>query len=379
MAGKNAGEVSVRFSVENAEVVRQALANLGKDGDKALKQLEAAAQPAAKSIGAISEISSQARGKVQEWIGQLGPAGAILRSIGPAGLAAGAAIGGLVVAFNAAAEKAEEFAEKSKRLREAAETAGLTITQFKLLSSAGGKVGLDSDQTSAFIERLTVNLDELRRGGGALFEQLARIDTGLVRELASARDTAEAIDILVRAFKRLDDQAQKNALAKAIGGRGGLAGGRLLDYVAEQGGLKSIEQGARDAGKAIDEGLVERTAKLKIEIDAIRKRTDNIWGGAFSEEVLQQQKRSAEFWQSIAEAAERFFKAKSNAPAGGVGGPDDFTLPPGFSEGERSPTRITVTPAAPHGAPEKRSGPGGSRTRADAEMDRIARRCDHAR
>jgi hypothetical protein len=63
---------------------------------------------------------------------------------------------------------------------------------------------MDAQQTEAFLTRLTVAFDELRRGGGALFDQLARIDAGLVRELAGARDTAEAIDILARAYSRLD-------------------------------------------------------------------------------------------------------------------------------------------------------------------------------
>ncbi len=40
----DAGQVNVRFSVSDAEVVRQALEKLGKDGEQALKRLDAAAQ-----------------------------------------------------------------------------------------------------------------------------------------------------------------------------------------------------------------------------------------------------------------------------------------------------------------------------------------------
>jgi hypothetical protein len=189
----------------------------------------------------------------------------------------------------------------------------------------GSQVGLDSQQTSAFIDRLTLSIDELRRGGGSLFDQLLRIDGGLVRDVASAASSADAIDILARAYARLTDQAQRNTLARAIGGRGGVAGGSLLDAIAGKGGIQAFEQLTEQAGQTIDTALVQRLAKMKTEIEEINRRTSNMWGGAFSEEVLQQQKRSAEFWERIAKA---MTQSRSRVP-GGVGGPDDWMLPPG--------------------------------------------------
>ncbi len=350
------GSVSVRFSVENAEVVRKALQDLGKDGERALKQLETAGQRPSAGLRAISSVAEEVKGKAQALAGQAGTLGVALQTIGPVGLVAAAAIGGIALALNSASDSATQFAEKAFRLKEAAEITGLTINQFKQLGSAGIKVGMDAEQTEAFITRLTVAFDELRRGGGALFDQLARIDAGLVRELAGARDTTEAIDILARAYSRLNDQAQRNALARAIGGRGGIGGGQLLDFVAAQGGIRGIEESARAAGKEVDEQLVKRAAQLKIEIEEIKKRTDTIWGKAFAVEVLEAQKKSAEFWLSIAQSIERIKNAKSDtAGMGGVGGPEDFTMPP-HMQGPPSPppdqfSDRTEVPAAGTSAP----------------------------
>lgn len=267
--------------------------------DKNVKKIE-------DRFGAANKvISDRLSGFAANASAQLGLVGQVMNTLGPVGLGLAAAVGSLALAFSFVSDKVDGFAEKAKKLKEAAETAGLTMTQFRLLSAAGAKVGLDSEQTEVFINRLTVSFDELRRGSGNLFDQLLRIDVGLVRDLAAARNTAEAIDILSRAYANLTDQAQRNTLARAIGGRSGMAGGRLLDMVADGGGLRGLQDSAEAAGKKIDEVLLERVARLRREIDEINKRTNNIWGNAFSVEVLEQQKRSAEFWERIAVAIVR--------------------------------------------------------------------------
>lgn len=311
--GNAVGNVAVRFSVQDQEVVRKALESVGKDGDAALRKIDAAAKVPTPSLRLVSSVSQEAQSKIAEMSAGAGVAGRVLSSLGPVGIAVAAVVGAVSIAFWKGAEAAEAFGDKSKKLREAAESAGLTITQFKLLSSLGSKVGLDSDQTATFVERLTVSFDALRNGGGPLFDQLVKIDEQLVRDVGNARNTAEAIDILAGAYSRATDQAQRNALARAIGGRGGIPGGRLLQSVFDAGGLDQLEQKARDAGKAIDEGLVNRTALLKTNLDEIRKRTDNVWGSIFAEPVLKSLTTMAELWERVALAVKSISERNSGA------------------------------------------------------------------
>ena len=315
MPNTNVGNVTVRFSVQDQEVVRKALEQLGADGQAALKKIDAAGQTPSASLKFLDSIMGDLRGQALGLIAPLGGVGQGFIQLGPAGFVAATAIGVVVAAFSAASEKAAEFAEKSHALKEAAETAGLTITQFKLLSQQGVKVGLDSEQSAQFVNRLTVSIQELRsKGAGPLFDALLKIDAGLVREVASAKDTAEGIDIVARAFRSLDDQFKRNEFVAAISGKRNLGAGQLLEQLGSAGGLKSIEQDAIAAGKAIDENLVRRAAELKLQIDEIKKRTDNIWGRAFAIEILEQQKRSAEFWERIARAIERAATFKDSLP-----------------------------------------------------------------
>jgi hypothetical protein len=129
------GSVSVRFSVQNAEVVRKALQDLGKDGERALRQLETAGQRPSAGLRAISSVAEEVKGKAQSLAGQAGTLGVALQTIGPVGLVAAAAIGGIALALNSAGDSATQFAEKAFRLREAAEITGLAINQFKQLGS----------------------------------------------------------------------------------------------------------------------------------------------------------------------------------------------------------------------------------------------------
>src|SRR3954452_13861736 len=91
--GVNVGNVTVRFSVQDQEAVRKALEQLGRDGDSALRKIDAAGRLVSRTMGFVSEIMSDLRTRATATASSLGPAGTILMSLGPAGLAAGAAIG----------------------------------------------------------------------------------------------------------------------------------------------------------------------------------------------------------------------------------------------------------------------------------------------
>jgi hypothetical protein len=356
-----AGTVEVRFSVKDEETVRVALERLGKDGQAALQKLDAASRQPSAGLKSLSGIMEELKGRATGFAFSLGPVGTGLVALGPVGLVVAASLGVITTAFTKATEAAALYAEKSRATKEASETAAVTITQFKLLESLGAQVGMDAAQTSKFFDRLTISIEELRRGTGPLFDALLRIDAGLIREVASAKSMAEAIDIVTRAWQRLDDQGQKNKLAVAIGGRGAAGAGQVFDALAEKGGLAALE-----SNKAVEDSI-KNAARLKVEIDEIKRKTDDIWGRAFAEDVLAQQKRSAEFWLSIAEAVERIAKAKSNAPAGGVIGPDDWMLPPGMQQPAEASAAATASAAAAAQAAGTMQAPTGAKTVATSQ------------
>jgi hypothetical protein len=252
----------------------------------------------------FTSLTSQAKSNI-------GFLGDLLSSLGGKGTTAAVAIGVVAGAIAFLADKTAEFAEKSKALKEGAETAGLTINQLKQLGSAGKAVGLDFDETTSFFTKFVANLEQLRQGSGPLYDALLKIDTGLLRQLSTTKDSAKAIDLLTAAFGRLDNQTQKLDLAKAAGGRAGLTGSRLLDSLGAQGGLSGLVA----KNPVIDEAQIERAAQLRIEIDAIQKKTSNIWGTMFSDQILNAEKGTAVVFNEIALAIERIVGAKERAKA----------------------------------------------------------------
>jgi len=250
----------------------------------------------------FSRLNTTVTGKLSEVSGglvsSLGFAGQLLTALGPIGIAAAVGIGATVAAMTSLSDATDKFAEKAKALKEGAETAGLTISQFKALGSAGKAVGLDFEETSSFFIKYIANIESLRKGSGPLFEALLKIDAGLARDISTAKTSAEAIDLLVAAMRRLTDQSDKLALSKGAGGRGGLQAVRLLESMGERG--ISIQQ-----APLIDEGQIERAAQLKVEIEAINKKTATVWGGMFSDDILARQKNNAEIWNSIANFIDR--------------------------------------------------------------------------
>jgi phage-related minor tail protein len=304
-----AGNVEIRFSVKDEETVRVALERLGKDGQAALQKLDAASRQPSAGLKGLSAFMDELKGRATGFAFSLGPVGTGLVALGPVGLVVAASLGVVAKAFSAAAEVANEFAERARQTKEAAETAGVTITQFVALREAGQKVGLQSDQTSKFVDRLTLSIEELRRGTGPLFDALLRIDAGLVREVATTKTTAEAIDVLIRAYQRLDDQGQKNRLAVAIGGRGAAGAGQLFDALAEQGGLASVQ-----TNKALED-TISKTARLKVEIEEIERRTSNLWGESLSERTLQNTKEMRLQWEAISKAVLETSRGASSGPS----------------------------------------------------------------
>jgi len=337
MAGNDTAALVVALSAQLSKFEKD-MQGAVAIADKRTKEIETGFAKLNSAIGGeLSKFANSASG-------QLGAVGAVMAGLGPIGLVVAATIGTLALAFAFVSEKVEAFAEKSKRIKDAAETAGLTVTQFRLLSAAGTQVGLEFEQTEAFVDRLTVAVEELRsKGSGPLFDALLRIDSGLVRQVASAKDTASAVDILATAYHNLTSQQQRNQLVSEIAGKRNIGAGRLLDFVAEQNGLSGLEKKLEETGNKIDSALIERVVKLKREIEEIKRRTDNIYGNAFSEDVLRAQKESAEFWERIAKAV-----TASDFGTGDRVGPPLTELELQGGVKPKAPLQVTVTaPPAP--------------------------------
>jgi Lambda phage tail tape-measure protein (Tape_meas_lam_C) len=240
-----------------------------------------------------AEINNQFSKLTQGFAGHLGPLGSVLSSIGPVGLGIAAGIGAAVVAFEKLSESVQRFVELQVKLRETSETTGLTTAQLNALNEAGAKVNLTTEQTQYIIERLAISVEQLRtKGEGPLFDALQRIDTGLLRQVASAKDVREAIDLVAQAYGRLAGTQAGLTLAGAVGGGRRQAGpaARLLGEITQEGGVDEAKKKLDELGRGFDENLNKKLYDTKNQIQEINRQIDEMIGKMGSQAALEEQK-----------------------------------------------------------------------------------------
>lgn len=261
-------------------------------------------------VAAIRELEGHGRAsqelasRATAMAGSLGTAGSALIALGPAGIAAGAALGIVTLGVNSMVTAANELANTGGKLVDFAETTGLTTSQLQALQKTGAQVGVEAEKIGAGFERFSVSLDELRRGSGSLHEGLNRINPTLSTQLALARSTGEAWDILAKAIAGATTQEQRNALARAAFGRSGVPMTRLASETVAGGGLGILE--SANALDAISQAQLRRWDEIKDRIDIATSAGKKNFTSIFAEDVLQLQERAATNLLTLSRIAKEF-------------------------------------------------------------------------
>jgi lambda family phage tail tape measure protein len=202
--------VSIRLSLQDGETVRRALLQLGEDGQKALARIEGAAQPASKALLALNAASQDIQGGMAAFASRLGPIGSVMMALGPAGLAAGAAIGLFSKAMVESTIKVESLEARLKGLVGAAaltETttylyaqAQKTGTALETVIGAYARLGalqkagiITTGESRALLEGFQSTAIAL----GASSEQLEQSLFGLAQGLSSGTLRAEELNQVV--------------------------------------------------------------------------------------------------------------------------------------------------------------------------------------
>ncbi|HRF08490.1 MAG TPA: hypothetical protein PL193_07590 [Xanthobacteraceae bacterium] len=308
MANKSTG-VEVRFSVKDFESVVAALRASGDAGDAMARRLEMAGRAGSRGLNAIDTAAAGIRDRARALSGELGLVGNVLQSIGPWGLAAGAGIAVVAIAFKKLLEFADRFAEKAQKIRDVAEAAQLTSDGLQALREAGQDVSVAGEKVDAFAGRFAVGMNELRQGQGELFKIINQIDPKLTRQLALAKDMESAWNLLAQAYKRASD-AQRLDITKAVAGQRNIGAGLILEQIADAGGLQAYADKARATGEILDRELIKRLAKLRTENDSLKDSIENTLGSIFSESAL---RSSNQFLSNIKEILDHAAGFKASA------------------------------------------------------------------
>lgn len=352
--------VSVRFSVQDAETVRQALEKLGTDGEKALAKLNAAGTQPAQSLKAVSAVVDDLKSRMTGLAFNLGPVGTGLVALGPIGLAAAAALGTLTAALVFMNSEATRIGELATGLRNLSETTGLAATEIQGLQNQSAALGIENDKLTTGLDRFTAQLDQVHRAQGPLYEQILQINPAIADQIVKSRDAATSLNLLAQAYANAATDAQKASLANAAFGRGGIGTGRLLGAIAAQGGVAGVA--ANNPG-VLTEAETKQFAELSVQIADTERHARDLMASLWTAEVLE---RQLQFWHAFDDVAktaagwkmsgdlDKYLGylstiASTGALAGaaliGVPGAAGALLNRATSAGS-SPTKVTVNPSA---------------------------------
>lgn len=286
------------LALDPAARAQAAIAKATKTANDALAQGIITQDDHAKRVSAITEKyttqvgAGAALGKATQALqlqmaslaGGLGLTGSVLTAFGPWGFAAAIGLGALSSAFSLASDKSHELAQKSKEIFEFSEATGLTTTQFQALRSEAGKFGIDSETLASGLSKFTVGFQELRLGSGKLLEDINKINPALALQMQSTTESATAFTLFGRAVAQTSDIFERNALLKAGLGKGAAQYGA---FFASSPDISGLAAAAKEAGRGIDQELIEKLKQLEIDIRRTKSAADTVFAKMFGSSSLE--------------------------------------------------------------------------------------------
>ncbi len=292
--------LSIRLSLKDAETVKRALESLGKEGHTALVRIEKATQPVSSGLKAVNAVSEELNNGLTSLSGRAGALGNVLVALGPAGLAAAAAIGAVAAAAtlgirafleaeesgvrleavlkatgNAAGvsrsqikEFAEEFERSTKFSAEQIADASSVMLTFKTITgdtffeaqrrAADLAATLKSDLSGAALqlgkalENPTEGITALKRAGVSFTEEQKK----LIQSLVESGDLLGAQQVILKSLAGQSDNVAVKLGTQGLGGAIDLAGDKIGDFSKAVGGLiasgGALESIIRNIGDGFD-------------------------------------------------------------------------------------------------------------------------------
>ena len=198
-------QVAIRLSVQDADVVRRALEQVGTKGSEAMRRIDKASRPASAGLKTLNAAAQEGQSALKGYTAQLGAAGNVLNQLGPAGIAVGA---GLAVASGAAAILLGDFSKLAER-------AGAMRGSFETMAGDQGinpatlmdEISQATRGTTSELKRLTLANTALSSGILPLIQNLPQIIKD-VRSVSTAlgRDAGEDIERVISAINKQEQE-----------------------------------------------------------------------------------------------------------------------------------------------------------------------------
>lgn len=294
MAERN---LAIRLSVVNGGKVKAELSEVGEAGEKSLKRIESASQPASAGLQIVSKAANDAFAQMEDATSRLGMLGTVLGKLGPAGLIAGASIAAAGYGMH---QLIVPVAEVGEELNKLSQKTAVSVEALSALLYASELSDVSTESLTKALKFLSTAMFDAKVKGGEGSAALRAFGISAVDAHNQIRPTEEVLLDLADKFSAMPDSAEKAALAVKLFGKNGLDMIPMLNQGRE--GITAMMEEAKRLG-------------LVMSADAARASeefNDNLKRLHAVNEGVQRQIGSA-FIPILADLTEHLFTAKTEA------------------------------------------------------------------
>jgi ribosomal protein L12E/L44/L45/RPP1/RPP2 len=211
------------------------------------------------------------------------------------GVASGLMTGLLGAGFGAALKSAIDGLDK---LDEAAERIGVSVEELSVLNFAGKMNGLELDDITAGISKLSVKMQEAASGSKEAAALFSDVGVKVTDANGKLKPAEQVLADIAERFAGFEDGAAKTALAVDLFGKSGAKLVPLLNGGAD--GLARMRKEAESLGLVIDSKLAKQAAEFNDNMDKL-----SMLSGTVAKSI------AAELLPSLNQLASEFLAAKS--------------------------------------------------------------------
>lgn len=242
---------------KGGDKVERDLKKIGATGEATGRKISKGGAQASKGLKAVDAAVARTSSSMRRLADRLGPVGAALNKLGPAGLAAAGgavAAGGLLILVKRAAESADALAKQAR-------AADISVESLQEYRFAASLASLETDKLDGSLVKFNKRVGDLTTSGtGPLVNFLQKFDQSLLDNIKNARSQEEALDLVFRRMASLESQAERTALADAAFSETGRTMTLILGDNAEA--LDKTRQRARDLGLVISTELTDDAERM---------------------------------------------------------------------------------------------------------------------
>jgi lambda family phage tail tape measure protein len=267
--------ISIRIAVIDGDKVRRELTLTGEQGQIALTKIKEATKPASKELVALNAASTQVHDVLHELSSEAGRAGQFLSALGPAGIAAAAAVGALTFVVVDGLKEYAKFEQAQLRLqavlKATGNAAGVTKSEILEFAEAYERSTLRGNEE---IQNAATELLTFKGVSHDTFFETIKLATDLSTVMGSDLNS-----VILRFGKLLDDPVQNiNALSKA-GVTFTSTQAEMIKSLVETGNesealaiiLQKVREKVGGAAEGEAGGLTGATHRLRVEWDDLLK------------------------------------------------------------------------------------------------------------